>query len=99
MAIPDAEVQRVRAATHIVALIEERTALIRQGGRWVGLCPFHNGTTPSLNVIGEEGFYYCSGCQARDDAISFVRSFDHLGFDEAIWLLAEKGGITIRSDV
>ena len=74
MAIPDEDVARVRAATDIVALIGEHAALRRQGRRWVGLCPFHAEKTPSFSVNAEEGFYYCFGCQASGDAISFVRA-------------------------
>ncbi len=74
VAIPDEEVAQVRAATDIVGLIGEHVALRQQGRRWVGLCPFHGEKTPSFSVNAEEGLYYCFGCQASGDAISFVRA-------------------------
>ena len=98
MGIPDEDVARVRAATDIVALIGEHAALKRQGRRWVGLCPFHGEKTPSFSVNSEEGFYYCFGCQAKGDAITFVREMDHLDFDDAVRQLADKAGVTIHED-
>jgi len=98
MGIPDEDVARVREATDIVALIGEHAALKRQGRRWVGLCPFHGEKTPSFSVNAEEGFYYCFGCQAKGDAITFVREVEHLDFVDAVRRLADKSGITIRED-
>ncbi|MGD0393027.1 MAG: DNA primase [Acidimicrobiales bacterium] len=98
MGIPDEDVARVRAATDIVALIGEHAALKRQGRRWVGLCPFHGEKTPSFSVNADEGLYYCFGCHATGDAISFVRAIEHLDFVDAVRRLADKSGITIRED-
>ena len=81
-----------------MALIGEQAALKRQGRRWVGLCPFHGEKTPSFSVNAEEGFYYCFGCQAKGDAISFVRAVEHLDFVDAVRRLADKAGITIHED-
>jgi len=98
MGIPDEDVARVRAETDIVALIGEHAALKKVGRRWQGLCPFHGEKTPSFSVNAEEGFYYCFGCQAKGDAISFVRAIEHLDFVDAVRRLADKAGITIRED-
>jgi DNA primase len=98
MGIPDEDVARVRDATDIVALIGEHAALKQQGQRWVGLCPFHGEKTPSFSVNAGQGFYYCFGCQAKGDAISFVRAIEHLDFVDAVRRLADKAGITIRED-
>ena len=96
MAIPDDEVAQVRAATDIVALIGEQVALRQQGRRWVGLCPFHAEKTASFSVNAEEGFYYCFGCQASGDAITFVRAIDTLDFADAVRQLAGRAGITLH---
>ncbi len=98
MGIPDEDVARVRAATDIVALVGEHAALKRQGQRWVGLCPFHGEKTPSFSVNAEVGVYYCFGCQAKGDAISFVREMEHLDFVDAVRRLADKAGIAIHED-
>jgi DNA primase len=96
MAIPDEEVAQVRAATDIVALIGEQVALRHQGRRWVGLCPFHGEKTASFSVNAEEGLYYCFGCQASGDAISFVRAVETLDFAEAVRRLAARAGVTLH---
>ncbi len=96
MPIPVDEVAQVRAATDIVALIGEQVALRQQGRRWVGLCPFHGEKTPSFSVNAEEGLYYCFGCQASGDAISFLRATEMLDFAEAVRRLAARVGITLH---
>jgi DNA primase len=98
MGIPDEDVAQVRAATDIVALIGEHAALKRSGRRWTGLCPFHMEKSPSFSVNAEEGFYYCFGCQASGDAITFVRATEHLDFVDAVRLLADRAGVTLHED-
>ncbi len=96
MSIPDDEVAQVRAATDIVALVSEHAALRRQGQRWVGLCPFHNEKTASFSVNAQEGFYYCFGCHASGDAITFLREVEHLDFADAVRMLAERAGVVLH---
>ncbi|HXZ61876.1 MAG TPA: DNA primase, partial [Acidimicrobiales bacterium] len=98
MGIPDEEIAQVRAATDLVALISEHSALKKVGRRWSGLCPFHTEKTPSFSVNAEEGFYYCFGCHASGDAITFVRAMEHLDFVDAVRLLADRAGITLHED-
>jgi DNA primase len=98
MAIADEDVARVRSATDFVALASEHVALRRVGRRWVGLCPFHAEKSPSFTVNAEEGLYYCFGCQAKGDVITFVREVEHLDFVEAVEKLAARAGISVRYD-
>jgi DNA primase len=98
VAIPEEDVARVRAATDVVGLISEHSALKRQGTRWVGLCPFHQEKTPSFSVNAEMGVFYCFGCQRSGDAITFVRELEHVDFVEAVRRLADRAGITITED-
>ncbi len=86
----------MRAATDVVALISEHAALRQQGRRWVGLCPFHSEKTPSFSVNAHEGFYYCFGCQASGDAITFVRATEHMDFADAVRFLADRAGIVLH---
>jgi DNA primase len=92
------DVERVRSATDLVALVSERVALRRVGVQWVGLCPFHGEKTPSFSVNGELGVYYCFGCQVRGDAISFLRETEHLDFATAVEVLAARAGVPLRYD-
>ncbi len=96
MGISEEDLARVREATDLVALVGLHTALRRQGRRWVGLCPFHAEKSPSFSVNAEEGLYYCFGCKASGDAITFVRDTEHLDFADAVERLAARAGITIE---
>ena len=98
MGIVAEDVERVRAATDMVVLVSEHVGLRRVGRRWSGLCPFHAEKTPSFSVNGELGLYYCFGCQARGDAISFLRETEHLDFASAVEALAGRAGIQVRYD-
>ncbi len=98
MGILDEDVARVREATDFVAVASEHLALRKVGRRWVGLCPFHAEKTPSFSVNAEDGVYYCFGCQAGGDVITFVREIEHLDFVEAVEKLAARVGITLRRD-
>jgi DNA primase len=98
MAISDNEIAQVRSATDIVALISEQVALKKSGRRWTGLCPFHGEKTPSFSVNAEEGRYYCFGCRASGDQITFVREMMHLDFVDAVRLLADRAGIELHED-
>jgi DNA primase len=96
--IVDEDIAKVRAATDFVGLASERVALRRVGSRWVGLCPFHAERSPSFGLNAEQGLYYCFGCRASGDVITFVRELDHLDFVEAVEYLAGRAGVTLRYD-
>ena len=85
----------VLAATDLVALVGAVTGLKKAGNSWKGLCPFHGEKTPSFHVHPEKGFYYCFGCGAKGDAITFVRETEKLEFPEAIAYLARRAGIPL----
>ena len=85
----------VLSATDLVALIGAVTGLKKAGRSWKGLCPFHTEKTPSFHVHPEKGFYYCFGCGAKGDAITFVRETERLEFPEAVAYLARQAGITL----
>jgi DNA primase len=95
MGIADDDVLKVRDQTDIVALIGEVVALRKSGSRWTGLCPFHAEKTGSFSVNQELGAYYCFGCQAKGDAITFVREIHHLDFVGAVEHLAARAGIQL----
>ena len=98
MGILAEDIARVREASDLVAIAGEHLALRRVGRRWVGLCPFHAEKTPSFSVNGEEGLYYCFGCGAKGDVITFVREVEHADFAEAVERLAGRAGIQLRYD-
>ena len=96
MGIVDEDVAAVRAASDIVAVVGQYVQLRRVGRSWQGLCPFHSEKTPSFSVNAENNVYYCFGCQAHGDVITFVEEMEHLDFPAAVEWLAGKAGITLR---
>jgi DNA primase len=96
--ILDDDIARVRESTDLVALASEHLALKRVGQRYTGLCPFHPEKTPSFSINPEAGLYYCFGCGASGDAITFVREVEHLDFVDAVERLASRAGIELHYD-
>ena len=82
----------------MVELVSTKSELRRAGTRWVGLCPFHDERTPSFSVNAERGFYYCFGCGAAGDAITFVRETEALDFTAALETLAERYNIELKRE-
>src|SRR5689334_4070405 len=94
--IKDTSVDAVKAAADLVAVVEERTSLRKQGARLVGRCPFHEERTPSFSVNPSLGLYHCFGCHKGGDVISFVRETQGLDFAGAIEWLAERFRIELE---
>jgi DNA primase len=94
--IKDASVEDVKAAADIVAVISGRTQLRKAGPRYVGRCPFHEERTPSFSVNPVEKFYYCFGCGAKGDVITFVRETEQLDFAGAVEWLADRFNVQIE---
>ena len=65
-----------------------------KGDMWAP-CPFHQEKSASFHVDDRKGYYYCFGCQAKGDAISFVRETENVGFMEAVEILAREAGMTM----
>src|SRR4051812_44866082 len=98
MGIAPEDIERVRAQTDVVAIVSEHVGLRKQGSRWVGLCPFHAEKSGSFSVNPDLGLYYCFGCQAKGDIITFVREVQHLDFVGAVESLAGRLGIQLTYD-
>src|SRR5437762_13823162 len=94
--IKDTSVEEVKAAADIVAVVSGRTQLRKTGPRHVGRCPFHEERTPSFSVNPVEKFYYCFGCGAKGDLITFVRETEQLDFAGAIEWLADRFNVQIE---
>src|ERR671935_1788105 len=94
--IKDASVEEVKAAADIVAVISARTPLRKAGARFIGRCPFHEERTPSFSVNPQDNLYYCFGCGAGGDLITFVRETENLDFAGAIEWLAERTGVQLE---
>ena len=78
--IKDTSVDAVKAAADFVDVVSGRTQLRKVGGRYTGRCPFHEERTPSFSVNAVDKLYYCFGCGAKGDLITFVRETEGLDF-------------------
>jgi DNA primase len=65
-----------------------------KGDMWAP-CPFHQEKTASFHVDDRKGFYYCFGCHAKGDIVSFVQETENVGFMEAVELLARDAGMSM----
>ncbi len=87
---------QVLAACDIVELVGAHVELKPGGGgRFKGLCPFHNERTPSFTVSRDRQMFHCFGCGASGDAISFLSRHEGLTFVEALQRLADRGGVKL----
>lgn len=71
----------------------------RTGRTSMGVCPFHNDKTPSLAIYADTQSFYCFGCGAGGDALSFIMRAENLEYVEAIHYLAQRHGLTVPEDV
>ncbi len=91
----DSFLEQLRDGNDIESVISGYIDLKRRGKNLVGLCPFHNEKTPSFTVYPETNSYYCFGCGAGGEVISFIRNIENLDFVDAVKLLADRAGLKI----
>jgi len=95
MAIAAEDIERVRAATSIVEVVQQYVALRKAGRNWVGLCPFHAEKSGSFNIREETGRYKCFGCQVAGDVFTFVQEIENIDFVSAVEKLANRSNVTL----
>lgn len=98
MAIPRDFVQDLCSRIDIEDVISSYVDLKRAGRNVKGLCPFHNEKTPSFTVFPDTKSFYCFGCNASGDAISFVMRIENLAYVEAVKLLADRAGMAMPDE-
>ena len=98
MAIPREIIEEILYRTDIESLVGSYVSLRRSGSNCLGLCPFHSEKTPSFSVSPGKKMFYCFGCGAGGDAITFVMKAENLEYVDAIEFLAARAGVTIPQD-
>lgn len=91
--LPDDFLQELKARSDMVDVASSYLNLKRRGRNMVGLCPFHGEKTPSFNIYPENGSFYCFGCGAGGDVITFIRKIENLDYIEAVRFLAQRAGL------
>jgi DNA primase len=100
MSLPPGFLDELRTRTSLSQVVgrkvmwDTRKSNPGKGDMWAP-CPFHHEKTASFHVDDKKGFYYCFGCHAKGDAISFIRETDNVEFIEAVRILAAEAGMTM----
>ena len=98
MQFQDDVIDEVIQRTDLVELIGQDVRLRRTGSSYVGLCPFHSEKTPSFHVTPAKQLYYCFGCHAGGNAITYMMEYHNYTFVEAVRILAERAGIRLPEE-
>ena len=95
MYYPEELIEEVRTRNDIVEVISGYVRLQKKGSNYFGLCPFHNEKSPSFSVSPGKQMYYCFGCGAGGNVITFLIEYENQTFPEAVRTLAQRAGITL----
>ena len=88
-------IDRIKDSNRIEDIMRQYVTLKRSGHGYKCLCPFHSERTPSCTVYPDNGSFYCFGCGAGGDVITFTMKIENLDYMEAVKYLAEKAGIAM----
>ena len=95
MYYPEELIEEVRTRNDIVEVISGYVRLQKKGSNYFGLCPFHNEKSPSFSVSPGKQMYYCFGCGAGGNVITFLMEYENQTFPEAVRTLAQRAGIAL----
>lgn len=93
--IPREVIDEIVRRSDISLVIGQYVTLKRAGSNLTGLCPFHNEKSPSFTVFPGTDSFYCFGCGAGGDVITFIMKTENLSYVEAVELLAKRAGVEI----
>ncbi len=100
MSLPPLFLDELRSRVSLAGLVGKRVTWdtrktnAARGDYWAS-CPFHQEKSASFHVDEAKGYYYCFGCHAKGDAVTFVRETENLGFMEAVERLATEAGMAL----
>ena len=100
MSLPNGFLDELRTRVTLSAIVgrkvtwDMRKSNLAKGDFWAP-CPFHQEKSASFHVDDRKGYYYCFGCHAKGDAVTFVKDSENLGFMEAVEVLAREAGMTM----
>jgi len=96
--VPEETIDRVRDTANIVEVISQYIDLRKRGQNYVGICPFHNDTRPSLYVSPAKEIYKCFACGAGGNVFTFLMEYDKISFIESVKQLGDRYGIEVKLD-
>ena len=96
--IPQKFIDDLLDRVDIVDVVDRRVKLRKTGKNFSACCPFHDEKTPSFSVNPEKQFYYCFGCGAGGNAVSFIMDYERMDFPEAVQSLAQSAGLEVPKE-
>lgn len=88
-------IEEIRTKNDIVEVISGYVRMQRKGSSYFGLCPFHNEKSPSFSVSPVKQMFYCFGCGAGGNVITFLMRYENATFQEAVKMLADRAGVAL----
>ena len=88
-------IEEIRMKNDIVDVISSYVKLQKKGSSYFGLCPFHNEKSPSFSVSPSKQMYYCFGCGAGGNVLTFIMEYENYSFPEALKYLADRVGVEL----
>ncbi len=98
MAFSEEFLQELKYRSDIISIVSRYVNLRKAGRCQVGLCPFHSEKTPSFNIYEDTQNFYCFGCGAGGDVITFIRRIENLDYVDAVKLLAQQCGMELPDE-
>lgn len=96
--LPELFIQQLKQSCDMERIVSGYLPLKKKGRYLVGLCPFHSEKSPSFYVYPQNQSFYCFGCGAGGDVITFIRRIENLEYMEAVKLLADRCGLELPMD-
>ena len=96
--IPHEYIEELVRRNDIVDVVQSYVQLRHRGRTHTGLCPFHNEKTPSFVVYPENQSFYCFGCGAGGDVITFIKKINNVDYVEAVKTLAARAGMSLPNE-
>ncbi|MCP4972915.1 MAG: DNA primase, partial [Prochlorococcus sp.] len=90
-------IEAVKERADIVDVVGEHVVLKKKGREFVGICPFHDDSKPSMTVSPAKQFYYCFSCGAGGNSIKFLMEFQRQSFGDVVLDLARRYQLPIET--
>ena len=98
MALSEDFLYQLKLNNDIVSVMSSYVNMKKSSRNFVCLCPFHSEKTPSCHIYTESQSFYCFGCGAGGDVITFIRMIENLDYIESVRFLAQRSGMTMPED-
>lgn len=90
-------IQIIESKASIVDVVSDYVSLEKKGNNYVGLCPFHSDSNPSMSVSDAKGIFKCFSCGAAGGSLSFVQNYEGISFIEAVKKVSDRYGINWKN--